>query len=1226
MTSRARTVFAQELAHTLGRPLFWFLIFVLLLMSWGMSTGDVQIASGDASVGGTKAWLTSEFSFAFVLLALVTLVYSFFLSIASGLSVIRDDDARMGEMLHATPLRPGEYVWGKFLGLFVGFLLALGLHLLFSIFFNHVMPNAEAAEIRGPFDPANYLRPALVFALPSLVFFAGISFYLGERWRRPMSVFLFPVAVFLFCGFFLWDWSPTWLDPRINRALMLIDPGGFRWLNETWLKLDRGARFYNETRIGLDLPFVLSRIAFFGIGVLGVVLAQRHVGQTLRGTVREPKRLRRRRQLLNDLGGAPNDFVALPQTLRPLSALGMRIRPGGLFGGLARVAGTEARSLLSTPAVYLFGVLILLQTLGNATIALGAFQTRVLLTPGQLAVASMNALTSLLCLLLMFYTAESLERERSTGLAALSYSAPIPTTSILFGKALANSLVGAVVLVAAFLGCAIALLVQGKVGLSLGPFLLIWGLLVLPTLFLWTSFVTCVQAVTKQRFVTYGVSLGVLVFTLYRQFTGGMNWVGNWMAWGVGRWTDMGALELDRKALVLNRAFALGLALFFLAVAVRSFDRRQADPINTLHRLQGAAVARRLLRLAPFALVPLVLGILLWLAVIDGLQGENRQKKWRDYWKQNLATWKDAPQPALAAVDLDLRIEPDRSFFHSRGVYEMVNDLDTPFSRFALTGGSHWKNLEWTLQGKPYEPEDRSGLFVFKTPLPPGGRVRVGFEMDGRFPDGITKNGGGLPEFILPSGVVLTSFRPTFVPLIGYDEERGIEEGENDYEPRVYPEDFYHGRTDSLFGLNRAFRTRVRITGPAEYTWNSVGTRVSDTVKGGLRTSVWESDHPVRFFNVVGGRWKERRGNGTVIYYHPEHEYNIGEMSAAFDASRRWFSAWFHPFPWRELKLSEFPNLAGYAQGFPTNITFSEGIGFLTESDVKTDAVFLVTAHETAHQWWGNLLTPGKGPGGNILSEGTSHFSTLMLLEQVKGPRARMEAAKRIEENYGEDRRADAERPLVWIDGTREGDQTVTYDKGGWAFWMLHRHMGRDRALAGIWKFFQDWAGNPDHPVIPGLPGRDAPLRHRSRRLRRLRQAVVPRGGPARVRADRRPQGEGCGEVEGHGPGQERGHRPHADRGGRSPGRALRRRQGEAGLPGRPRHGHPRRRGVADRHDPLPLRPGAGGRRSRRPGPPAPAERRANDILIPFSVSTRGRNASCPVISFHLVDIAGRPR
>jgi hypothetical protein len=592
-------------------------------------------------------------------------------------------------------------------------------------------------------------------------------------------------------------------------------------------------------------------------------------------------------------------------------------------------------------------------------------------------------------------------------------------------------------------------------------------LLLVPTLLLWTSFVMAVRAVSGQRFTAYGISFVALVLTAYyRIATDKTTWVTNWPIWGALQWTDMGAFELDRKALVLNRAFALSLAFFFIVLAVRAFDRRQSDPINTLNRLHGAQAARTLLRLAPFFLVPLVLGTLLGLAVLDGLQGGNREKKARDYWKQNLATWKDAPQPALDGVDLDLKLEPETSSFHSRGTYELVNDRDIPLSRFALTGGMHWKNVKWTMQGKPYQPEDRSGLYVFKTPLAPGARVRVGFEMDGRFPDGITKNGGGLPEFILPSGVVLTSFRPTFVPMIGYDEERGVKERENDYEPKVYPEDFFKGQTDSLFGLNRAFRTRVSITGPAGYTWNSVGTRLSDTVKDGLRTSVWESDHPVRFFNVVGGRWQEKRGKGTVIYYHPEHEYNIAEMSAAFDAARRWYSEWFHPFPWRELKLSEFPNLASYAQGFPTNITFSEGIGFLTESDVKTDAVFLVTAHETAHQWWGNLLTPGKGPGGNILSEGTSHFSTLLLLEQVKGPRARMEAAKRIEENYGDDRRADAERALVWNDGTREGDQTVTYNKGGWVFWMLLQHMGRERGLAGIRQFMRDWAGKPDHPVL----------------------------------------------------------------------------------------------------------------------------------------------------------------
>ncbi|HEU5310863.1 MAG TPA: M1 family aminopeptidase, partial [Candidatus Eisenbacteria bacterium] len=147
-------------------------------------------------------------------------------------------------------------------------------------------------------------------------------------------------------------------------------------------------------------------------------------------------------------------------------------------------------------------------------------------------------------------------------------------------------------------------------------------------------------------------------------------------------------------------------------------------------------------------------------------------------------------------------------------------------------------------------------------------------------------------------------------------------------------------------------------------------------------------------------------------------------------------------------------------------ITFSENIGFLTKNDEKTNATFLVTAHEAAHQWWGNILTPANGPGGDFLSEGMSHFSTLLLFEQVKGARARMEFAKGMESRYGDRRRPDEERPMYEIDGKRPSDETVMYDRGGWVFWMLYDFMGHDRALAGYRNFIRTWSESRDHAAL----------------------------------------------------------------------------------------------------------------------------------------------------------------
>ena len=112
------------------------------------------------------------------------------------------------------------------------------------------------------------LLPALYFGLPQILFISGISLFMGERFRKPVLIFFFPVAMMLAAIFFFWDWSPSWLTPFWNKVLMFCDPAGFRWLNETWLKTDRGVAFYNSSPIGLDAVFISNRLTL----VLGSIL------------------------------------------------------------------------------------------------------------------------------------------------------------------------------------------------------------------------------------------------------------------------------------------------------------------------------------------------------------------------------------------------------------------------------------------------------------------------------------------------------------------------------------------------------------------------------------------------------------------------------------------------------------------------------------------------------------------------------------------------------------------------------------------------------------------------------------------------------------------------------------------------------------------------------------------------------------------------------------------
>jgi len=749
-----------------------------------------------------------------------------------------------------------------------------------------------------------------------------------------------------------------------------------------------------------------------------------------------------------------------------LASLGMSNRAPGFLATALGVLRFELAELRSQPGLYLFVPLILLQTLSNALTAVGAFDTPLLITPGMVAIHSVHPLVVMLCFLSLFYTTESLRRERNSGMWPLYYSTPARTAAVLAGKLLANAAVILTVFAATLLAGLIGVLAQRTVAFDLRPFLLVWGALI-PTFILWISFVAALFAVTGNRYATYAGGLAALALTGWLQVTGRMSWVGNWDLWDALRWSDMGGLDFNARALLLNRLLALAGAAMFLTLAIRTFPRQDRDATRTVQRLQGRTASLATLRFAPFLVPVIALAVALWTQVDQGFQGKAEKKRQKDYWRQNLATWKDAPLPGLRHVEIDLTLDPSARSLATDGAFTFINHTDKPIRQIPLTGGTHWEDLSWTMNGADYQPEDRSRLYVVTPPSPlaPGDTLRLGFRFHGRYPKGITKNGGGASEFVLPSGVVLTTFRPSFLPILGFDEGIGVDE-KNRYEPRVYPDDFHLGMTEPALGAGNPFTTRIRVTAPAEYTVNSVGALIHEEESDGWRTVVWESDHPVRFFNVVAGKWAVRDEGGTAVYYHPAHRYNIDEMALGLSAAREHYGAWFGEFPWLRLKLSEFPAQAFYAQGFPTNITFSEGIGFLTKNDPKTNTAFLVTAHEAAHQWWANILTPGKGPGGEILAEGMSHFSTILLMDQIKGASARIEFCKRVEERYGNERQVDSERPLVRIDGSKAGDNTVIYDKGGWVAWMLLNEVGRENALEGLRHFVEVYKDGPDYPVL----------------------------------------------------------------------------------------------------------------------------------------------------------------
>ena len=172
------------------------------------------------------------------------------------------------------------------------------------------------------------------------------------------------------------------------------------------------------------------------------------------------------------------------------------------------------------------------------------------------------------------------------------------------------------------------------------------------------------------------------------------------------------------------------------------------------------------------------------------------------------------------------------------------------------------------------------------------------------------------------------------------------------------------------------------------------------------------------------------------------------------------FSRWFGPFPYSGLSLTQMPG--DLSQGWP-GLIFLSSLSFLTpeeKSDLhisRVDKTLMgsVVAHETAHQWWGDLVL-WNDYRDQWISEGLADYSSFMLFESEDPQQFRA-----VMEKYRDDLLQKNKAGVALMNdgpvtlGARlscsqfpQGYQAISYGRGTWLFHML-RYMLRDAEPAG---------------------------------------------------------------------------------------------------------------------------------------------------------------------------------
>jgi Peptidase family M1 domain len=193
-----------------------------------------------------------------------------------------------------------------------------------------------------------------------------------------------------------------------------------------------------------------------------------------------------------------------------------------------------------------------------------------------------------------------------------------------------------------------------------------------------------------------------------------------------------------------------------------------------------------------------------------------------------------------------------------------------------------------------------------------------------------------------------------------------------------------------------------------------------------------------------------RRTTPMIVVAPPPSPARNAQVVA--DTSARaveFFAQRYGPFPYGSLALTQMPGET--SQGWPSLI-FLSSLSFLTPeekselhmSPVEKILSGTVIAHETAHQWWGDLLS-WKSYRDQWLFEALSNYSALLLLESESPQQFRL-----VMERYRQDLLAKNKEGSLLADagpvtfGTRlncshfpAGYEAISYGRGTWLFHML---------------------------------------------------------------------------------------------------------------------------------------------------------------------------------------------
>ncbi len=1040
-------IYKFEIQYRLKRPeTYIFFLFIFLF-----ALGGVEFIFEGKSLGLVKKNAPIVVA---KTMAAITGILMMIVSLVMGTAVLRDFKFDFQALMFVNPINKKDYLLGKFLGSFT-VLLFIFSGLLWGMILGEYMPWRHPDDLL-PFQLKTYIYTFLTIVLPGL-FFGSILFFVTGALSRSMMV-IYTQGIFLFVVFMLTkaisnEYLQAVLDPfSLTTTSRMVD---------LWTPEEKNVRL-----IPFSGVLLVNIIFWLAVGFLTGWIGYKKFDLVLNH--RKKVKNKKEEVLTND----DDNFVFR----KPEITLGTHFsdRVTQLFH-LSWFYFTSIFKQVSFLAILVCGgIIIMINSINLGTVhGVDSFPKTYFI------IAELQEMSLYFFLIiLVFYAGEIIWKERDVKFYLIFAATPIPDFTHVFAKFLGLSLIYLTLLVSLiFYGVSFQtlsgfyeydwLVYAGGFFLELFPFLLLFSIIAF-----------FFQVMTNRKYVGFILTLAFFVATILVQALGVDHDLFLFGGKTLPSYSDMNGYGEVLSYFLLVKFYWLIFGMLLLIICSILMTRGT----ETTLKKRWDFIAQRFtpsLKKMTVILSMIFIGTASFIFYQTNIENEywslNRKQTFRADYEKTLSKWEYLPQPKIADVKLNLDLFPNKKQYFLTGEFLLTNKTESPIKEIhlqkLLDDQVKLENIIFNTPITINNSYEKFGYTIYnlKKPLTKGDTLKMNFTQTYKAkPFSGEKPRKGLNK----NGTFLTN---DDFPTFGYNRKYELED------PRTRAAYDLPAEKIILPENQKIEETRGRSISDADLINFSITTSTStdqQVIAPGTLEKKWTTNNRnyfaykmeipmINFYSILSGKYQVQKDEwlfktdstrtNLEIYYHQGHEYNLGRMMASMKASLNYYSRHFSPYQYNHLRIVEFPRFADFAQSFPGTIPFSESIGFVLDiNDEKdVDMVFYITAHETAHQWWGMQIEAANVPGRNMILESLAQYSALMVMKE-NFPDHKIQQFLDLQlENYLEKRNkaTKEEPPLAQV----EKQDYIYYEKGAINFYAFQESIGTKNVNRALRQFILDW-------------------------------------------------------------------------------------------------------------------------------------------------------------------------